>query len=92
MFEIAAKNNPIWDVAWNNLGAAYQRQGKYEQALETYKKSVDLGTYYLAYENYAAMLCAKGVDQNCRDFLTKALTLLPNNAHLQEINRIVNSH
>jgi tetratricopeptide (TPR) repeat protein len=90
-FEIATKNNPVWDVAWNNLGAAAQRQGKYEQALELYRKSVSLGTYYLAYENYAALLCAKSVDQNCREFLNKALSVLPKNPRLQEINRAINA-
>jgi Tfp pilus assembly protein PilF len=91
LFEIATKNNPAWDVAWNNLGAAAQRQGKYDRALELYKKSVSLGTYYLAYENYAGLLCARSIDQNCRDFLAKALAILPKNPRLQEIDRVVNN-
>jgi tetratricopeptide (TPR) repeat protein len=92
LFEIATQNNPVWDVAWNNLGAAEQHLGKLDRALELYKKSVGLGTYYLAYENYASLLCARSIDQECRDFLAHALSLLPQNPRLQQLDRIVNQH
>lgn len=88
-FDIATQNNPGWDVAWNNLGAAAQRLQEYDRALALYKKSADLGTYYLAYENYASLLCAKAIDQACRDFLARALSVLPLNPKLNEINDII---
>lgn len=88
-FEIATQNNPSWDVAWNNLGATAQNLGETARAMDLYKKSVSLGTYYLAYENYAALLCSRAVDQECRDFLARALQALPLNPKLNQIRDAV---
>ncbi len=84
-FDIATKNNPVWDVAWNNLGACAQRMGEVDRALSLYEKSVSLGSYYLAYENYASLLCSIKLDQNCRSFVKRALGTFPLNPKLQQV-------
>lgn len=88
-FDLATKNNPVWDVAWNNLGACAQRLGEYERAIALYGRSVSLGTYYLAYENYAALVCSRKIDDTCRDFLKRALALFPLNPQLRKIESFV---
>jgi protein O-mannosyl-transferase len=85
-FQSATELNPLWDVAWNNLGAVAQRLRQPERALSLYEKSVSMGTYYLAYENYAGLLCMIGPKDQCREFLQKkALPLFPRNATLRKL-------
>jgi tetratricopeptide (TPR) repeat protein len=82
-FQRASQLNPIWDVAWNNQGAVAQRLGQAGQALALYEHAVSLGTYSLAYENYAGLLLATGQLDRCRDFLgQKALRIFPENPSL----------
>jgi tetratricopeptide (TPR) repeat protein len=80
LFIKATENNPKWDVAWSNLGACAQRQMQYDRALELYGKAVSMGTYYLAYENYAGLICSKNRDEKCRNFLVRAHEIFPNNS------------
>lgn len=79
----ATENNPVWDVAWNNVGACAQRLGEIDRAISYYDKSVSLGSYYLAYENFAALTCAQRIDARCTEFLQKALTTFPLNPSLR---------
>lgn len=90
-FEKATQNNPVWDVGWSNLGATYQRQNKIDEALRLYEKAISLGTYHLAYENYAALRCALATDEACRNFVARAVQIFPHNGKLQEIARFVQS-
>lgn len=91
-FDLATKNNPSWDVAWNNLGACAQRLNEPDRALGLYEKSVSLGSYYLAYENYAALICSQRIDNNCRAFAKRALDLFPLNPKIQQIDAAIRQH
>ncbi len=88
-FDRATKSNPVWDVAWNNLGACAQRLREDDRALMLYEKSVSLGSYSLAYENYAALLCSRKIDDRCTGFLKRALAIFPLNPSLQKIDAAV---
>ena len=47
---------PLWWTNWNNLGVIVEREGDLDTALVYYKKAMDNGGYYLAYENYASLI------------------------------------
>ena len=40
-FEKALKENPKYDIAWNNLGNSYRSLRKYEKALGCYEKAIE---------------------------------------------------
>jgi tetratricopeptide (TPR) repeat protein len=88
-FQQATELNPLWDVAWNNWGAVAEREGKKDKALTLYEKAISLGTYSLAYENYATLLLATGQQQKCSQFLEKALAIFPENKKLNEISKVL---
>lgn len=91
-FEISTQLAPYWWVNWNNLGAIYEREKNINKAIECYRKSINNGQYYLAYENLAKILVFHGNDQNppaggeAEEFLQRALKLFPENENLQQIN------
>jgi Flp pilus assembly protein TadD len=41
-WEQATKLDPNYAEAWNNLGVAYEQQGRFEDALKAYKKAMEL--------------------------------------------------
>ena len=92
LFQRATENNPRWDVAWNNLGAVAEHMNQTQRALEFYRKSASLGSYYLAYENYASLLCRQmpGM-QECADFVKAALGVFPRNEKLLELEKQLQS-
>ncbi len=78
--------SPQWWTNWNNLGVIYEREGNPAEAAEDYRKAIDNGNYYLAYENYAAILLKTGKNAQAREFLEKeALPRLPFNVRLKEL-------
>lgn len=84
-FEKSVQLSPQWWTNWNNLGAVYEREGDATTAARLYRRSIDNGQYYLAYENYAAILIKLKKYQEAMDFLEKeALPLLPYNQRLQQ--------
>ncbi|MCR4313429.1 MAG: tetratricopeptide repeat protein, partial [Candidatus Roizmanbacteria bacterium] len=86
-FEISTQLAPYWWVNWNNLGAIYEREKNYQKAAEYYKKAIDNGQYYLAYENLAKILVLHENDQKKTDeFLRKSLKLFPENQNLLLLN------
>lgn len=85
-FEISVKLAPYWWVNWNNLGAAYEQEKNYKKAGEYYRKSINNGQYYLAYENLAKILVFHGGDKKkTEEFLNEALRLFPTDTTLQQI-------
>lgn len=69
---------PYWWVNWNNLGAAYEREGNIQKAQKCYEQSIKNGGYILAYENYAKILVSQERDsKKTKEFIKKALNLFP---------------
>jgi hypothetical protein len=81
----ATEANPSWNVAWNNLGAIEEREGNFARALELYKKSFEAGSYALAVENYAKLVCRLDRIQECREHVKFGLDNFPYNSILNEI-------
>lgn len=83
-FQRSVELSPRWWTNWNNLGAVYEREGNATEAARLYRKAIDNGQYYLAFENYAGILIKLGRYQEAKEFLGKeALPRLPNNARLR---------
>ena len=78
--------NPSWNVAWNNWGAIEEREGRFDKALELYRKSFTVGAYALAIENYARLLLKMGRNQEGRSFIQWALQHYPYNPTLLSLN------
>lgn len=55
-FERSIQLGPSWWTSYNNLGAYWGYKGDLVKAEILYRKSIDNGNYYLAYENYAQIL------------------------------------
>jgi protein O-mannosyl-transferase len=91
-FEKSVALAPGWDINWNNLGAAYNRQGDVKKAQESYLKAMEHGTYYMAYENYAATLVAQGRYDEAKRFIAeRALPMFPASRELLGLERLLNS-
>jgi protein O-mannosyl-transferase len=77
-FERSVELAPGWDINWNNLGAAFNALGDSQQAEKSYLTSMEHGTYYMAYENYASVLLVQGRIPEAKKFISeKALPLFP---------------
>lgn len=50
-FELATKLQPRLGRAWNNLGIALTRRGRFDEARETYRRAVELDTAFGAAEH-----------------------------------------
>lgn len=81
-FQRSTELAPKWWTNWNNLGVIYERSGDYDKAGEYYKKAIDNGNYYLAYENYASILLFHKDAKLAKDFIEESLTKLPYNSKL----------
>lgn len=87
-FEKSVKLQPRWTISLNNLAAAYENKGDDNMAYEYYSKSVEMGSYYLAYENLAALTLKLYGPEKAIEFLDEALVMLPNNMRLNHIAAI----
>lgn len=82
-FEKSTKLAPTWWTNWNNLGVIYERKQDFAKAKEYYKKAIDNGQYYLAYENYASILLFRDEKpEEAKEFATESLKKLPLNSKL----------
>lgn len=81
-FEKSTQLAPKWWTNWNNLGVMEERKGDYEKAGEYYKKAIDNGNYYLAYENYAGILLFHKDPKEAKEFIEESLKYLPYNSKL----------
>jgi len=82
---------PGWDINWNNLGATYNRLGDTQKAEASYLKSMEHGTYYMAYENYATILVQEGRVEEAKTFIReKALPMFPASKTLQTLWNLLN--
>lgn len=82
-FENSTKLAPRWWTNWNNLGVILERENQATVAANFYKKAIDNGQYYLAYQNYARTLLFKlKAPKDAKEFCEQSLKLLPYNADL----------
>lgn len=82
-FEKSTKLAPYWWTNWNNFGAVYDHYGDFTKAEEYYKKALNNGDYYLAYENYTLILIKQEKFNDAKAFLeTEALLKFPYNERL----------
>jgi len=81
-FQKSVNLAPNWWTNWNNLGAVIERDGDLETAATYYKKAIDNGNYYLAYENYALILIKQGKYNEAEEFINNALLYFPQNQKL----------
>ncbi len=73
------KINPNLVVAYNNLGAVYDEEGKYEQALSTYSQTLELNRIYLpAYFNRGNTYRSMGKYRESLADFDQAIKLAPN--------------
>jgi Flp pilus assembly protein TadD len=79
---------PMWDINWNNLGATYNYAGDLKTAEECYLRAMQHGTYFMAYENYAAVLVRQGRIVEAKKFISeRALPMFPASQELLSLAR-----
>lgn len=79
---------PMWDINWNNLGATYNYFGDLKTAEEYYLRAMQHGTYFMAYENYAAILVRQGRFAEAKKFISeRALPMFPASQELMSLAR-----
>jgi len=75
-----AKNPQSW-MAYNNLGLAYARAGKDQEAIANYKKSIEINPKYVqAYNNLGLAFGRRGEHKQAIDYYRKALEINPDSA------------
>jgi hypothetical protein len=83
-FEKSIELQPKWWFPYNNLGAVYQRKGDLRKAEELYRKAIENGDYYLAYENLAGILLKQERWDEAAVFLEEAVRKFPENEWMRE--------
>jgi hypothetical protein len=76
---------PNWWVNTNNLGVCYYNVGKQEEAETYFRRSIQNGRYYLAYQNLATLLIRQKRYTEAREFIETAIRTLPNNSVLPRL-------
>lgn len=66
-----------YDVAYNNLGVIYAREGNIQKAIECYKTSIALNNYELAFENLGELYNNLGMHKDAALLLEKGAELYP---------------
>lgn len=91
-FKRSTELAPHWTINWNNLGAAHDHFQHTNEAEYAYCRSINNGVYYLAFENYAAILIRTGRLERALAFIDKlGLKGLPQNPKLLQMREILNS-
>ncbi len=85
LFKRSVELAPMWWINTNNLGVCFYHRGDMEQAKKYFKISAEVGSYHLAYENYAKALIQEKRFAEAREFIKWALQTFPNNPSLAEL-------
>jgi hypothetical protein len=88
-FETSIELSPTWWTSYNNLGAYWEQNGELERAAVLYKKAIENGQYYLAYENYARVLLKMGREREAKEFLEQSLQYFPGNMGLRGLYQLL---
>ncbi len=72
-----------YDVAYNNLGVIYAREGKVREAITCYKQSMALNNYSLAYANLGELYSNLGMHKDALLVLREGVELYPLNSQLK---------
>jgi len=72
-----------YDVAYNNLGVIYAREGKISEAITCYKQSIALNNYSLAYANLGELYNNLGMHEDALLVLREGVELYPLNSQLK---------
>lgn len=76
-------------VSHNNLGVIYENEGRIEDAISIYRRSIELNNYVLAYGNLGRILILqKKIDEAAR-ILKKGFSLYPYDAEINKYLGIV---
>lgn len=81
-FLAAIQINSHYGMAWNNLGAVYQRQGNAEKAIESYRLAIKFSGDSLAYENLAGILLLISKPREAQEILQLGLQFHPHSVNL----------
>ena len=73
MLEVTSKH-PNYGPAWYNLGLAYEKLGKSEDADTAYRRAIEKGRVCEAYENLAALAKDKGDGRQAMSLLREAVS------------------
>jgi hypothetical protein len=84
-FEKSIELESNWWTAYNNLGVVYQRKGNFDLAKKFYRRAIENGDYYLAYENLASVMLTTESLEKTIDFTESALGKLPFNLNLRTV-------
>jgi len=82
-FRKSVEFQPRWPYSQNNLGAVLEQKNDLEGALAQYKKAIEVGDYYLAYENVGGILIKMKRNEEAKDFIEKSLLKFPQNNKLK---------
>ncbi len=80
-----------YDIAYNNLGVIYAREGKLQEAAHCYEMSIALNNYALAYENIGGLYNRLGMHKEAILLLEKARQLYPLNTEIKHQLEIAKS-
>ena len=72
-----------YDVAYNNLGVIYAREGRIPEAVSCYKQSIALNNYALAYANLAELYNNLRMREDAVLVLKEGIKLYPLNDEIQ---------
>jgi len=72
-----------YDVAYNNLGVIYAREGRISEAIACYKQSIALNNYSLAYANLGELYNNLGMHKDAVLVLREGVELYPLNSQLK---------
>lgn len=88
-FLAAIEINSRYGMAWNNLGAVFQREGNTEKAIECYEHAVQLSGDALGFENLAGVLLMLGRDTEAKKWLKQGIQLHPSSEGLRQMLSLV---
>lgn len=89
-FENSIKLSPKWWTSYNNAAAVFERRGEVDKAKTYYQSAIDMGNYFLAWENLALLKVKTEDPKTTLEFTKKGLVLFPYNSMLNVVAAVAN--